>query len=99
MSPYDVLYEKDGEFVAQLKFSVLLLKSGPNKVTAPLFDPTTAKSALALKDEGVLALLAQSAAKKKSGNKKKKTKKPAGAAEGAAAGGADEDGEDGEDDA
>ena len=29
LSPYPVLYEKDGEFVAQIKCTVLLMPNGP----------------------------------------------------------------------
>ena len=87
VTPYDVLYEREGDFVAQLKFAVLLLPSGPNKITTPLFDPLTAKSDNAVTDAGVLAILAQSA--KKKANKKKKPAKKAG--DGAAAGGAEDE--------
>ena len=29
LSAYPVLYEKDGEFVAQIKYTVLLMPNGP----------------------------------------------------------------------
>ena len=80
MTPYDVLYEKEGEVVAQFKYAVLLLPSGSNKVTTPLFDPATAKSEAAVTDPAILEILAQSTDKKR----KKKSKGKA-AADGAAA--------------
>ena len=96
VTPYDVLYEKEGEVTAQLKFAVLLLPNGTSKVTTPLFDPLTAKSENAVTDESVLAILAQAATKKKTNKKKKSAKKPAaGAAAGAPAG--DDEGDEGDD--
>jgi hypothetical protein len=94
VTPYDVLYEKEGEVVAQLKFAVLLLPSGPSRATLPVIDPTTAKSELALTDPALLSLLAQSAAPRKKSNKKRKAKAAAaaGAAATAAADGDDSDG-------
>ena len=33
VEPFQVLYEKDGEYVAQFKFTVLLMPNGPHKIT------------------------------------------------------------------
>ena len=33
LQPFHVLYEKDGAFVAQFKFTVLLMPNGPMKIT------------------------------------------------------------------
>ena len=97
VTPYDVLYEKEGEATAQLKFAVLLLPNGTSKVTTPLFDPLTAKSENAVTDESVLAILAQAATKKRTNKKKKSAKKPAaGAAAGETAGAADGDDDEGD---
>jgi hypothetical protein len=66
-----------GEFVAQFAFTVLILPSGPLKITNPPFDPTLIKSENTIVDEAINALLATEArAKKKTGGKKKKAKKP-----------------------
>ena len=37
LQPFHVLYEKEGTFVAQFKFTVLLMPNGPMKITGPLF--------------------------------------------------------------
>lgn len=39
IEPFQVLYEKDGEYVAQFKFTVLLMPNGPHKITGLPFDP------------------------------------------------------------
>ena len=36
LQPFHVLYEKDGTFVAQFKFTVLLMPNGPMKITGVL---------------------------------------------------------------
>ena len=33
LQPFNVLYEKEGNFVAQFKFTVLLMPNGPMKIT------------------------------------------------------------------
>ena len=37
LQPFHVLYEKEGTFVAQFKFTVLLMPNGPMKITGALF--------------------------------------------------------------
>uniref|UniRef100_A0A2I3HTI3 Peptidase M24 domain-containing protein n=1 Tax=Nomascus leucogenys TaxID=61853 RepID=A0A2I3HTI3_NOMLE len=39
LQPFNVLYEKEGEFVAQFKFTVLLMPSGPMRITGGPFKP------------------------------------------------------------
>ena len=36
LQPFNVLYEKEGSFVAQFKFTVLLMPNGPMKITGKL---------------------------------------------------------------
>jgi curved DNA binding protein len=67
---YPVLYEKDGEFIAQFKYTALVGPDGAERVTEhPL---PYVQSQYAVEDAELKALLAQSAKMKK---KKKKTKK------------------------
>jgi len=68
---YPVLFDKDGTFVAQFKFTVMLLPSGnPARLTTgPAPDAT---SELAIEDEGLKELLAVSTEKKKKNKPKKK---------------------------
>lgn len=68
---FSVLYEKDGEFVAQFKFTVLLMPNGPLRITGGPFDQEVVNSSLSLDDPDLKALLASSATRK---NKKKKKK-------------------------
>uniref|UniRef100_A0A8C6LT34 Proliferation-associated 2G4, a n=1 Tax=Nothobranchius furzeri TaxID=105023 RepID=A0A8C6LT34_NOTFU len=44
LQPFSVLHEKEGEFVAQFKFTVLLMANGPHRITNGLFDPDFYKS-------------------------------------------------------
>merc|ERR1712187_1070281 len=73
LEEYPVLREKDGQFVAQFKFTVLLLPGGTKKITGlPLGDlEKQVKSACTVQDEEMKKLLASSANPKK--QKKKKT--------------------------
>ena len=73
VEPYNVLYEKEGEFVAQFKFTVLLMPNGPQKITSIPFDQEAISSSLSLQDQELKTLLATSTARK-SKKKKKKTK-------------------------
>jgi len=70
VTPYPVLFEKDGECVAHVKFTALLMPNGTLKVTGL---PYPALEAHEFKDPALSALLAQSS----KSNKKKKKKKPA----------------------
>merc|ERR1712083_369683 len=43
--PYPVIFEREGEIVAQFKFTVLMMPSGPLRITGgPAFDPEMYKS-------------------------------------------------------
>jgi len=70
LRPYHVYTEKPGEFVAQLKFTLLILPSGTKKITGfPNPQANLIKSKIELKDEEIISLLATSTINKK--NKKK----------------------------
>lgn len=73
LEEYPVLKEKNGEFVAQFKFTVLLLPGGTKKITGLPVKEGQFVSANQIKDEEIKALLASSANPKKK-NKKKKEK-------------------------
>jgi len=91
---FPVLYEKSGEFIAQVKFTVLLMASGTQKITH-FAAPANAKSSLKIEDPDLVALLATSAApKKKKNNKKKATASSATGAAAAADASADAEGDD-----
>ncbi|XP_065888176.1 proliferation-associated protein 2G4-like [Dysidea avara] len=83
LDPFDVLYDKEGEFVAQFKFTVLLMPNGPLRITSGPFDPDTVKSSVQLEDPELKALLSSSTkkAKKKKKAKASETPKENGAAE------------------
>eukprot|EP00249_Psilotum_nudum_P005842 c19272_g1_i1 orf=235-1425(+) len=74
LQPYPVLHEKPGDFVAHLKFTVLLMPNGSDKITGhPLQEFNPIKS---LDDPEIKAWLALGIrAKKKGGGKKKKGNK------------------------
>lgn len=75
LEPYNVLYDKEGELVAQFKFTVLLMPSGSHKITGLPFDTSLVESEHSIKDEQLKQVLAKSvkisAAKKKKANKAK----------------------------
>ncbi|KAH7435866.1 hypothetical protein KP509_06G082300 [Ceratopteris richardii] len=74
LQPYPVLHEKPGDYVAHLKFTVLLMPNGSDKVTGhPLQEVNLSK---VVEDPDIKAWLALGTkAKKKGGGKKKKGKK------------------------
>jgi len=72
MIPYQVLYEKDGEYVAQFKFTVLLMPTGPLRITNGSFDVNIAESEHSIVDEDLKKLLASNVTKKNLKKKKKK---------------------------
>mmetsp|Transcript_110718 Transcript_110718/g.217048 ORF Transcript_110718/g.217048 Transcript_110718/m.217048 type:complete len:386 (-) Transcript_110718:94-1251(-) len=76
LEEYPVLKEKEGNFVAQFKFTVLLLPGGTKKVTGlPLGDlEKQVKSMYTVQDEEMKKLLASSANPKKNKKKKKDAK-------------------------
>ncbi|KAJ3587120.1 hypothetical protein NHX12_013510 [Muraenolepis orangiensis] len=75
VQPFNVLQEKEGEFVAQFKFTVLLMANGPLRITNSLFDPDMYKSELEVEDAELKALLQSSASRKAQKKKKKKASK------------------------
>eukprot|EP00049_Salpingoeca_infusionum_P017860 m.354681 g.354681 ORF g.354681 m.354681 type:complete len:396 (+) comp17080_c0_seq1:104-1291(+) len=78
LEPYDVIEEKQGEFVAQFRTTVLLMPNGNLKITTGGFDPATCSSEFDVKSKATKDILATSLSSKK--KKKKKSKKPAAAA-------------------
>uniref|UniRef100_A0AAZ3RCL4 Peptidase M24 domain-containing protein n=1 Tax=Oncorhynchus tshawytscha TaxID=74940 RepID=A0AAZ3RCL4_ONCTS len=44
LQPFNVLHEKEGEFVAQFKFTVLLMANGPLRITTGLYEQELYKS-------------------------------------------------------
>eukprot|EP00794_Sanderia_malayensis_P017632 gene17632-19386_t len=79
---YPVLWDKEGEFVAQFKYTVLLMPNGPLRITNGPWDPEAVKSEYSIEDEDLKATLASSVNKK--AQKKKKKKAAAKATEAAA---------------
>jgi len=75
LEPFNVLYEKDNEVVAQFKFTILLLPNGVHRITGLPFDASLYESEHKIQDEGILSLLSQPVAPK---TKKKKNKKEEG---------------------
>jgi len=69
--PYPVLFEKKGDHVAHFKFTVLILPSGPTRITGlKSFEADSVKTDKALSDE-VQAIMSLSSKKKKKKAKKK----------------------------
>ncbi|XP_078700710.1 proliferation-associated protein 2G4-like [Branchiostoma floridae x Branchiostoma belcheri] len=77
LTPFPVLYEREGEFVAQFKFTVLLMPNGNIRITEGPFDPDTIKSEHEVTDEKIKAVLSSSANRKAAKKKKKKASKQA----------------------
>ncbi|KAG5177466.1 peptidase M24, structural domain-containing protein [Tribonema minus] len=73
LEPFPVLYGHSGEVIAQAKFTVLLLPSGPSIVAGSLIDYEAYKSDKTLDEESAAAL--QAAQEKAEAKKKKKTSK------------------------
>jgi curved DNA binding protein len=71
LEEFPVLTEKDKEFVAQFKFTLLLLPGGTKRITGLPFPEATLVSTREIKDEGLKKILSASANPKK----KKKPKK------------------------
>merc|ERR1719211_144406 len=79
--PFQVLYEKEGEHVAQFKFTVLLMPNGPHKITGLPFEEELYSSEHSVKDADIQKLL-KTSANPKSAKKKKKAAEKAVAPEG-----------------
>lgn len=82
LQPFSVLHEKEGEHVAQFKFTVLLMANGPLRITSGLFEPELYKSEYEVQDPELKALLQSSASRKAQKKKKKKASKNAESATG-----------------
>uniref|UniRef100_A0A2K5ZHC8 Peptidase M24 domain-containing protein n=1 Tax=Mandrillus leucophaeus TaxID=9568 RepID=A0A2K5ZHC8_MANLE len=77
LQPFNVLYEKEGEFAAQFKFTALLMPSGPMRITSGPFQPDPHKSEMEVQDAELKTLLQNSASRKTQKKKKKKASKTA----------------------
>jgi len=82
VEPFPVLYEKDGEVVAQIKSTVLMMPNGPMKITGVPVDLALFETENKIENEEIKKLLAQSVSSKAN---KKKNKKKASAAQAEAA--------------
>uniref|UniRef100_T1J866 Peptidase M24 domain-containing protein n=1 Tax=Strigamia maritima TaxID=126957 RepID=T1J866_STRMM len=71
LEPFHVLYEKEGEFSAQFKFTVLLMPSGSHKITGLPLESDCYKSEFTIDDPELKQLL-NTSTKKTSKKKKKK---------------------------
>jgi len=71
MEPYPVYYEKEGEFVAEFKFTVLIMPNNTMKITGLPVDLDCYQTDNSITDEAVKSLLQLSLVTK---NKKKKSK-------------------------
>jgi len=72
VEPYPVYQEKEGEFVAEFKFTLLLMPSGQMKITGLPIDLDLYESEYKVTDSDIKQLLTSSTQKKKKKNKKKK---------------------------
>merc|ERR1711994_711636 len=75
IEPFQVLFEKEGAYVAQFKFTVLLMPNGPHKITGLPFDDAVYKSEKSVKDLEIQKLLKTSANPKAAKKKKKAVEK------------------------
>lgn len=80
MLSYDIMAEKEGEYVAQYFTTFAITKNGIVKFTSPTFDAELYKTDKEIKDEEISTLLSQPL---KAAAKKKKNKKTAGEAQSA----------------
>uniref|UniRef100_A0A182MGI6 Peptidase M24 domain-containing protein n=1 Tax=Anopheles culicifacies TaxID=139723 RepID=A0A182MGI6_9DIPT len=90
VEPFQVLYEKHNEYVAQFKYTVLIMPNGLKVVTGHPFDESCYESEHSVQDEEMKKLLATELLVGSLGKDKKKRRKR-NKNKGAAAGGADED--------
>lgn len=89
LQPYPIIYEKEGEIVAQFKYTVLLLPSGVSRICgAPTALPTNIQPEFQLTDE-IKEILSRTLKTKKA--EKKKGESSASAAAGSAAAAAEEE--------
>ncbi|XP_054281507.1 proliferation-associated protein 2G4-like [Macrosteles quadrilineatus] len=72
IEPFQVLYEKQNEFVVQFKFTVLLMPNGPHRITGLPFEAELYQSDLAVSDPQLKTITQNTSAKPKANKKKKK---------------------------
>lgn len=84
IEPFTVLWEREGEFVAQFKFTVLLMPNGPMKITGLPFDADLYETEHEVQDEDLKKILTSSTSRKAAKKKKKKAGKQAAADSGVA---------------
>merc|ERR1712112_456434 len=75
IEPFQVLYDKEGESVAQFKFTVLLMPNGPHKITGLPFEADLYKTEKSIEDLDLQKLLKTSANPKAAKKKKKAAEK------------------------
>uniref|UniRef100_A0A1I8E9P5 Uncharacterized protein n=1 Tax=Wuchereria bancrofti TaxID=6293 RepID=A0A1I8E9P5_WUCBA len=75
MRPYQVFYERDGEYVAQFKSTVLIMPNGLLKITGFPIDMNTLESDIKIEDQLITSLLNSSLKPKKAKKKPKSDKK------------------------
>ncbi|XP_023217706.1 proliferation-associated protein 2G4-like [Centruroides sculpturatus] len=75
VEPFTVLYEKEGEYVAQFKFTVLLMPTGSHKITSGPIDMDMYETEFKLEDESLKMLLNRAVGPKSAKKKKKKAEK------------------------
>ncbi|KAI3833744.1 hypothetical protein MKX03_004079, partial [Papaver bracteatum] len=74
LQPYPVLHEKPGDFVSQIKFTVLLMPNGSDRITSHALQELQSTKTID-DDAEIKGWLALGTKKKKGGGKKKKAKK------------------------
>ncbi|XP_037784252.1 proliferation-associated protein 2G4-like [Penaeus monodon] len=77
IDPYPVLWERKGEFVAQFKFTVLLMPGGQHRITGLPFDLELFESQHKIEDPELKQLIISSVSNKNSKKKKKADKETA----------------------
>jgi len=75
IEPFQVLFDKEGAYVAQYKFTVLLMPNGPHKITGLPFDDAICKTEKSIEDAEIQKLLKTSANPKAAKKKKKAAEK------------------------
>lgn len=91
VEPYPIYFEKEGEFVAEFKYTVLIMPNGTTKITGLPIDLEMFETENKITDESINALLSKSTSLKSQRKKKKKQAKKTDGSKPAAAGKADND--------
>ena len=55
--PFNILYDKDAEFVSQFKLTIVLMPNGSMWISSASFEPDLLKSEMAFKDAEQKALI------------------------------------------